>query len=98
MLIDIDYERNPTIDIGDSCPDSSGLTRIKCAFWSSAVTASQATNVGQNVGNFKVVITGSNAYTTYPQPQAGFSGPVDAGGASINAPAGTDTYMGEYLS
>jgi hypothetical protein len=53
-----------------------------------------ATNVGQYQPSFQVVIAGSNAYTTTPQPLPGFTGPVFLNDASINSPTSANTYMG----
>jgi len=54
--------------------------------------ASSATNTGQWQDNFQIVIAGSNVYqATEPAAIDGFSGPVNFGTSTINAPSG---YMG----
>ncbi|KAH9222597.1 hypothetical protein DL95DRAFT_505631 [Leptodontidium sp. 2 PMI_412] len=89
------FERDPVIFTDKvNCPESASLTRIKCSFFGSAITVADATNDGQFTGKFHVVIAGSNAYTTSPQPIPGFTGPVSLGNATIKAPTSEGTYMG----
>jgi hypothetical protein len=67
--------------------NSPSATLIKCAFWGMPIKASQATNTGQFQGTFRVVTSGSNAYFKSSAPTVGgYSGPVNFGNASINAP------------
>jgi hypothetical protein len=74
-----------------TCPGlatSPSATLLKCAFYGISVTATQATNVGQFQGKFKVVIAGSNTYFRSSAPALdGYEGPNSFGNASINAPA-----------
>jgi hypothetical protein len=73
-----------------NCPGlatSPSATLIKCAFYGMPVLASEAKNVGQFQGKFKVVMAGSNAYVRSSAPSVpGFQGPVGFGNFSINAP------------
>jgi hypothetical protein len=89
------FERDPSIYVDSAnCPTASSVTRIKCAFFGAPITTAAATNVGQYTGQFHVVIAGSNTYTTAPQPQPGYTGPVSVGNASIISPTAANTYMG----
>ncbi|KAK4453790.1 hypothetical protein QBC34DRAFT_491321 [Podospora aff. communis PSN243] len=96
------YERVPLIvntetHIPDPevCPGKStspSATLIKCAFYSSALTADTATNYGQFQGHFEVVFAGSNAYFKWEAPTvSGFYGPLSLEDATIHAPTG---YLG----
>jgi len=92
------FERDPTVDPGDACPNPPSFTNIKCTLWGSGVTTEAAVNAGQYRIQFQVVIAGSNGYTKNlpPAAQSGFDGPTGLGGA-INAPlnaAGKNTYIG----
>jgi hypothetical protein len=92
------FERDPTVDPGDACPNPPSFTNIKCTLWGSGVTTEAAVNAGQYRNQFQVVIAGSNGYTKNlpPAAQSGFDGPAGLGGA-INAPlnaAGKNTYIG----
>ncbi|KAH7330379.1 hypothetical protein BKA65DRAFT_404464 [Rhexocercosporidium sp. MPI-PUGE-AT-0058] len=89
------FERDPTIFTDKvNCPTSASLTRIKCSFFGSVISAADATNDGQFTGQFHVVTAGSNAYTTTPQSVDGFTGPVSLGSATINAPIADHSFMG----
>ncbi|KAE8446099.1 hypothetical protein EG329_012470 [Mollisiaceae sp. DMI_Dod_QoI] len=89
------FERDPSIYVDSvNCPTTTSVTRIKCSFFGSAITVTDATNGGQYTGQFHVVIAGSNTYTTAPQPLPGFTGPVSANNASIISPTSANTYMG----
>ncbi|KAI9704764.1 MAG: hypothetical protein M1836_006544 [Candelina mexicana] len=91
------FERDPTINPADSCPNPPSFTNIKCTLWGSPIPVETANNKGQYRIQFQVVITGSNGYTKKnpPSPIASFNGPTEFGGA-INAPLfnGVDTYLG----
>ena len=54
------YERDPSVNPADSCPNPPSFTNIKCTLWGSNVTPESAVNKGQYRKNFHVVITGSN--------------------------------------
>lgn len=98
LLSVLDFERDPAIYVDSTnCPTASSLTRIKCSFFGAPITTADATNVGQYTGQFHVVIAGSNTYTTAPQPQPGYTGPVSIGNASIISPTSANTYMGKSL-
>jgi hypothetical protein len=60
------YERNPTLNPADACPNPTAQTLIKCALWGSPITPAAATNYGQYREQFHVVIAGSNAYMKLP--------------------------------
>lgn len=95
VSFNIYFERDPAIYVDSTnCPTASSLTRIKCSFFGAPITTADATNVGQYTGQFHVVIAGSNTYTTAPQPQPGYTGPVSIGNASIISPTSANTYMG----
>ena len=91
------FERDPSVNPGDSCPNPASTTVIKCAFWGSDVSPSCATNTGQYRHKFKVVIAGSNGYMAESVPTVpGYNG-TSLGDAAINAPLdcdGQNTYMG----
>lgn len=57
------YERNPTLNPADACPDPAPLANIVCTIWGASVNETQLTNVGQWRSSFAVVIAGSNGYT-----------------------------------
>ena len=57
-------ERDPTLaPNAQDCPNPPSTVIYKCALWSAAVSADEATNTGQWVDSFQVVITGSNGKT-----------------------------------
>ncbi|KAF3009730.1 hypothetical protein E8E13_009180 [Curvularia kusanoi] len=95
------FERDPSLEPGDACPDPASTTNIKCSLYGYPVGAKAATNQGQWRQNFQVVIAGSNGYSkigkalpTIPD----FKPPVSLP-AAINAPLdnGYDTYNGMRL-
>jgi hypothetical protein len=69
------------------------LTRIKCAFFGTRITTSDATNTGQWQSQFQVVIAGSNTYNKPPSAIDGFTGPVFLDNACIMSPTVDNTYM-----
>lgn len=90
------FERDPTVDPGNGCPNPPSTTVIKCAFWTGDVSAALAVNKGQYRDQFQVVIAGSNGYMKSDIPFVpGYTGTY-LGNAAINAPLcnGKDTYMG----
>ncbi|KAK8011633.1 hypothetical protein PG990_010598 [Apiospora arundinis] len=95
--INIYFERDPTVEPADSCPDPASTTNIKCVFWGGPVSADNTKNDGQWRNKFQVVIAGSNGYVSKSiAPQAGYTGPTYLGNAAINAPldcSGADTYI-----
>lgn len=97
MGFNIFFERDPTVEPGDGCPNPASTNVIKCSFWGGDVSPSCATNTGQSREQFQVVIAGSNGYMTSSVPPVeGYTGTF-LGDASINAPLGCndqDTYMG----
>lgn len=100
------FERDPSVNPADACPNPPSITNVKCTLWGAGVTPESATNDGQwrgpmdvNGQAFHVVIAGSSGYNKNAPPPSlpGFTGPVQLGGA-INAPLdtnnGADTYIG----
>lgn len=91
------FERDPSVEPGDGCPNPASTNVIKCSFWGGNVSPSCATNTGQWRDQFQVVIAGSNGYMTSDVPPLeGYTGTY-LGDASINAPLGCndqDTYIG----
>lgn len=57
------YERDPTLQPADACPNPSPLTSIRCTYYTQAVGASYTTNIGEWRDSFAVVIAGANGYT-----------------------------------
>ncbi|KAK4992724.1 hypothetical protein LTR50_000847 [Elasticomyces elasticus] len=94
------YERDPSLDPGSTCPDPASTTNIKCTLWGFPICGDTATNKGQWLQNFHVVIAGSNGYvkSAPPKSQPDFTGPTALGGA-VQAPLdnGVDTYIGMRL-
>ena len=56
------FERNPTLNPNatEGCPNPPSTTNIKCAWWSTPINETSATNSGENREDFQVVIAGSN--------------------------------------
>ncbi|KAH0032034.1 hypothetical protein KCU78_g2666, partial [Aureobasidium melanogenum] len=98
--INIYFERDPTLEPADACPNPASTSTIKCVFWGGYVAAANAKNKGQWRNKFHVVIAGSNGYMKSAVPTVqGFTG-VSVGDFSLNAPLdcnGKDTYMGSKL-
>jgi len=92
------YERDPSINPADACPNPASTTPIKCTLWGAQLDASMATNNGQWRDQFHVVIAGSNGYSsTSPPPSfTNFTGPSDRLGGAIQAPLvnGVNPYLG----
>lgn len=63
------YERDPSVNPADACPNPDPITNVKCAIYGYPVAAGAATNQGQWRENFQVVIVGSNG-NSYIQPKS----------------------------
>ncbi|USW52209.1 hypothetical protein Slin15195_G055280 [Septoria linicola] len=91
------FERDPSVDPTDSCPNPPSKVVIKCVYYGGPVTAASATNDGQWSKDFHVVIAGSNGFVNNSiTTPAGYSNPTFLDRAAINAPKdcnGQDTYM-----
>lgn len=88
--INLYFERDPSVNPADACPNPASMTNIKCTLWGSQVTAASANNEGQWRGPgdaqgqaFHVVIAGSNGYSkpTPPPTQPGYNPPAALPGA-----------------
>ncbi|KAJ4325269.1 hypothetical protein N0V94_000793 [Neodidymelliopsis sp. IMI 364377] len=60
--INIFFERSPTQNVANACPNPPSSTVIKCAFWGDAVTKANTMNTGYTEQTFVVAIAGSNGY------------------------------------
>ncbi|KAF1995753.1 hypothetical protein P154DRAFT_398084, partial [Amniculicola lignicola CBS 123094] len=60
--INIFFERDPTLEVGEGCENPPSTTFIKCAFWGGVVTRGNTVNAGYTDGGFVVAIAGSNGY------------------------------------
>ncbi|KAF2149659.1 hypothetical protein K461DRAFT_205335, partial [Myriangium duriaei CBS 260.36] len=80
------FERLPSQIPGPSCPNPAASVAVKCALYSSTVTASQANNFGEFRSQFIDLITGSNVYTKNPQPAAiaGYTATALAGFVNVD--------------
>jgi len=107
MSFNIFFERDPSVNPADACPNPSSTVPIKCTLWGMPINAAMANNDGQWREQFQVVIAGSNGYvSTAPPPSYGnFTGPSDRLGGAIQAPLsvngvnpyeGMDFYAGPY--
>jgi hypothetical protein len=78
-------------------PTSPSATLIKCSFFSSRISAFDATNTGQYSDSFLIVFAGSTAFTRQtPASLPGYYGPAGLsidGEAAIRAPYG---YLGHH--
>ncbi|KAL1301534.1 hypothetical protein AAFC00_005775 [Neodothiora populina] len=95
VAFNVYIERDPSLDANNQkCPNPPSTINYKCTLWGAPVCDDQATNFGQYRAQFKVVITGSNAYNKNTPPAAvdGFLGPSALGGA-IRAPPETGSYL-----
>ncbi|KAI1331441.1 hypothetical protein F5Y16DRAFT_268412 [Xylariaceae sp. FL0255] len=94
------FERDPTLEPADACPNPASTTVIKCVFWGGYLGSESATNSGQWRDQFQVVVAGSNGYMKTRVPAiSGFNG-ISIGNNAINAPSnclGEDTYMGSKV-
>ncbi|KAF2228124.1 hypothetical protein BDZ85DRAFT_315612 [Elsinoe ampelina] len=101
MSFNIYFERLPSVEPADSCPNPTSVTAIKCVYWGGPVTAENANNYGQWRNKFQVVIAGSNGYQNNSiVTPPGYNTPVFLNNAAINAPYdsfGFDSYMGVAL-
>ncbi|KAF2147829.1 hypothetical protein K461DRAFT_207541, partial [Myriangium duriaei CBS 260.36] len=82
------FERNPLlIPNHPTCLSPPSTTNIKCVFWGSPVSASNALNTGQYQGNFTIVIAGSTGYVNHTiATPTNYTPPVYLGHAAIQAP------------
>lgn len=98
MSFNVFYERDPSVDPADACPNPSSTVPIKCTLWGLPINAAMATNMGQWRDQFQVVIAASNGYVSNapPAPAGNFTGPSDRLGGAIQAPLinGADPYEG----
>lgn len=72
-----------------SCPasaDSPSVTLIKCAFYSVPLYSSNATNVGQYLDDFHVVIAGSTAFNLEAPALSRYAFPTALNNASLDIP------------
>ncbi|UQC79276.1 uncharacterized protein CLUP02_04755 [Colletotrichum lupini] len=101
VAFNIYFERDPSVEPADACPNPASTNVIKCVFWGGPVYENTATNRGQWRNQFEVVIAGSNGYVAQrADDQAGYSSAVYLGDNSINAPldcAGYDTFLGSKI-
>lgn len=47
LSFNIYFERDPTVDPGNDCPDPEAFANIKCSFWGTGLDTSTANNVSQ---------------------------------------------------
>ncbi|PSK46069.1 hypothetical protein B9Z65_5037 [Elsinoe australis] len=101
MSFNIYFERDPSLEPADACPNPPSVTMIKCVYWGGPVTTDNANNYGQWRNKFQVVIAGSNGYQNNSiVTPPGYASPVFLNNAAINAPYdsfGFDSYMGVAL-
>ncbi|KAI1452330.1 hypothetical protein F4805DRAFT_447822 [Annulohypoxylon moriforme] len=84
------FERDPSVQPGPNCTNPPSTTTIKCIFWGGLVSAETASNTGQYIADFHVVIAGSNGYMKNAIPPVpGYDGEA-TGNNTIDAP-GSDT-------
>ncbi|PSN66455.1 hypothetical protein BS50DRAFT_472244, partial [Corynespora cassiicola Philippines] len=99
------FERSPSLEPADDCPNPPSTTLIKCALWGSPISAELATNFGQYRNDFHVVLAGSNGYSAPPPESPPAPVPTTLAGyhsqflnnSAINAPLdcnGAYTFMG----
>lgn len=72
-----------------SCPasaDSPSVTLIKCAFYSVPLYSGNATNAGQYLDDFHVVIAGSTAFNLEAPVLSGYAVPTALHNASLDIP------------
>lgn len=100
LAFNLYFERDPSLNPADACPDPSSITNIKCTLYGSQISAKSATNVGQYRENFHVVIAGSNGYNKFAAPaapaaQGGYTGPAALTGAiDATTQNGVSIYIG----
>jgi hypothetical protein len=68
LAVNIYFQRDPTLVVGDECSNPPSTTNIKCSLWGSAVTGGNTVNRGFKDHDFQVVITGSNGYVKGSAP------------------------------
>ncbi|KAI1803931.1 hypothetical protein F4811DRAFT_571550 [Daldinia bambusicola] len=80
------FERDPSLAPGTGCRNPPSTTNIKCVFWGGLVTRETATNDGQYIADFHVVIAGSNGYMKNAVPPVpGYDG-EPTGNSTIDVP------------
>lgn len=80
------YERDPIVAPSSGCNNPPSTTNIKCVFWGGDLPATTASNDGQYLADFHVVIAGSNGYLRNRVPSVpGYSG-EPTGNNTIDAP------------
>jgi hypothetical protein len=77
LSFNVFYERDPTLNPADACPNPTAGTAIKCSLWGVPASKASASNMGQYRDQFQVVIAGSDGYT--------LTNPVAASVPSFNA-------------
>ncbi|KAI1102443.1 hypothetical protein F4804DRAFT_343232 [Jackrogersella minutella] len=101
------FERDPSVQPGPNCRDPPSTTNIKCVYWGGDVSTETASNDGQYIGDFHVVIAGSNGYMKTAIPTIpGYDGEA-TGNSTIDAPdsdtgesstgPGRGTYIGSKI-
>lgn len=98
LSFNVFYERDPTLNPADACPNPAAGTAIKCSLWGVPASKASASNMGQYRDQFQVVIAGSNGYTLTNPIAASIPqfNPADVLAGAINNAA---TYIGsEYYS
>ncbi|KAI8960265.1 hypothetical protein F5Y11DRAFT_367547 [Daldinia sp. FL1419] len=80
------FERDPSVAPDTGCTNPPSTTNIKCIFWGGLVSTETASNTGQYLADFHVVIAGSNGYMkqTVP-PVPGYDG-EPTGNGTIDVP------------
>ncbi|KAI1474742.1 hypothetical protein F4774DRAFT_422109 [Daldinia eschscholtzii] len=82
------FERDPSVAPGAGCTNPPSTTNIKCIFWGGLVSAETASNTGQYIADFHVVIAGSNGYMRNAVPPVpGYDG-EPTGNGTIDVPPG----------
>lgn len=97
QAFNIYFERDPTLNPADACPNPASTTNIKCTLYGSQINSASATNMGQYRDQFHVVIAGSNGYNKFivPSFQAGYTAPTPLNGAiNVVSQNGNNVYVG----
>ena len=98
LSFNIFYERDPTLNPADACPNPAAGTAIKCSLWGVPASKASASNIGQYRDQFQVVIAGSNGYTL-TNPVAAAVPSFNAADVLAGAINNAATYIGsEYYS
>ncbi|GAB7343908.1 hypothetical protein MBLNU457_1863t1 [Dothideomycetes sp. NU457] len=99
MSFNVFFERDPSVDPADACPNPTSTVPIKCTLWGLPINAAMANNMGQWRDQFQVLIAASNGYVSNAPPASAgnFTGPSARLGGAINAPLsinGVNPYEG----